>query len=234
METGEKVQRIDYDEWGNVLRDTNPGFQPFGFAGGIYDLHTGLVRFGARDYDPETGRWTNKDPILFGGVDVNLYVYVGGNPVSFIDPTGTIIINAGAAGIGAAIGGLAAGVTAAFQGGSLGDIARAAAIGAVAGAVTGFTLGAAGTVVVGGLSSGFGSTAGQLVTSGSVDAGDVALSVIAGTTGGIFGVLSRQAGQSVAAQALTSSLATAETQALFDFGQALNDAFPPNKNGQCK
>ena len=36
VETGEKVQRIDYDEWGNVLRDTNPGFQPFGFAGGIY------------------------------------------------------------------------------------------------------------------------------------------------------------------------------------------------------
>ena len=86
--TGEKVQRIDYDEWGNVLRDTNPGFQPFGFAGGIYDLHTGLVRFGARDYDPETGRWTSKDPILFGGGDVNLYGYVVNNPVSHADPMG--------------------------------------------------------------------------------------------------------------------------------------------------
>ena len=42
----------------SVLVDTNPGFQPFGFAGGIYDLHTGLVRFGARDYYPEAGRWT--------------------------------------------------------------------------------------------------------------------------------------------------------------------------------
>ena len=37
------------------LRDTNPGFQPFGFAGGMYDAATGLVRFGARDYDAETG-----------------------------------------------------------------------------------------------------------------------------------------------------------------------------------
>ncbi len=60
--TGAVVQRIDYDEFGNVTQDTNPGFQPFGFAGGIYDIDTGLVRFGARDYDAETGRWTAKDP----------------------------------------------------------------------------------------------------------------------------------------------------------------------------
>mgnify|MGYP000343787890 CR=1 FL=1 len=55
---GSIAQRMDYDVWGNVLVDTNPGFQPFGFAGGIYDLHTGLVRFGARDYYPEAGSWT--------------------------------------------------------------------------------------------------------------------------------------------------------------------------------
>ncbi len=30
VETGEIVQRLDYDTWGNVLLDTNPGFQPFG------------------------------------------------------------------------------------------------------------------------------------------------------------------------------------------------------------
>src|SRR3989338_8938658 len=34
--TGQIAQRIDYDEWGNVLSDSNPGFQPFGFAGGLY------------------------------------------------------------------------------------------------------------------------------------------------------------------------------------------------------
>ena len=37
--TGQIVQRMDYDEFGNVLVDTNPGFQPFGFAGGIYDRY---------------------------------------------------------------------------------------------------------------------------------------------------------------------------------------------------
>ncbi len=61
--TGEIVQRLDYDEYGKVILDTNPRFQPFGFAGGLYDPQTGLVRFGARDYDPEVGRWTAKDPI---------------------------------------------------------------------------------------------------------------------------------------------------------------------------
>ena len=71
-DTGEIAQRMDYDPWGKVLYDSNPGFQPFGFAGGLYDTDTGLTRFGARDYDAETGRWTAKDPILFNGGDPNL------------------------------------------------------------------------------------------------------------------------------------------------------------------
>jgi RHS repeat-associated protein len=86
--TGEVVQKIEYDEFGQVLFDSNPGFQPFGFAGGLYDNDTKLARFGARDYDAETGRWTVKDPIGFGGGASNLYSYVGSDPVNFVDPTG--------------------------------------------------------------------------------------------------------------------------------------------------
>lgn len=82
------AQRMDYDEFGRVLSDSSPGFQPFGFAGGLYDRDTGLVRFGARDYDAETGRWTAKDPIRFGGGDANLYVYVMNSPINFKDPIG--------------------------------------------------------------------------------------------------------------------------------------------------
>ena len=79
--TGEVVQRLDYDEWGNVLIDTNPGLQPFGFAGGIYDGRTGLVRFGARDYDADVGRWTAKDPVgFFDGT--NLFLYALGDGVN--------------------------------------------------------------------------------------------------------------------------------------------------------
>jgi hypothetical protein len=59
VSTGAIAERIDYNEWGKVLRDTNSCFEPFGFAGGIYDKDTGFVLFGARDYDPEIGRWTS-------------------------------------------------------------------------------------------------------------------------------------------------------------------------------
>jgi RHS repeat-associated protein len=89
--TGAVAQRLDYDEWGRVLVDTNPGFQPFGFAGGLYDHATGLVRFGARDYDAEVGRWTAKDPIRFAGGDENIYAYVGGDPVNLVDPGGRFV-----------------------------------------------------------------------------------------------------------------------------------------------
>jgi RHS repeat-associated protein len=88
--TGAVAQRLDYDEWGRVLVDTNPGFQPFGYAGGLYDPATGLVRFGARDYDAEVGRWTAKDPIRFAGGDENIYAYVGGDPVNLVDPSGRL------------------------------------------------------------------------------------------------------------------------------------------------
>ena len=85
---GSVVQRMDYDAFGNVLQDTNPGFQPFGYTGGLYDPATELVRFGARDYDPRSGRWTAKDPIGFNSGDGNLYRYVAGDPVNLVDPSG--------------------------------------------------------------------------------------------------------------------------------------------------
>ncbi len=92
-ENGDIAQEIEYDVWGNVLSDSNPDFQPFYFAGGIYDTDTKLTRFGARDYDAETGRWTAKDPILFGGGLTSLYDYVGGDPVNFVDPLGLEKLN---------------------------------------------------------------------------------------------------------------------------------------------
>ncbi len=87
--TGNIVQQLEYDEFGVVLMDTNPGFQSFGFAGGLYDSQTFLVRFGGRDYDAETGRWTAKDRSLFAGGDTNLYVYVLHDPINLIDIEGS-------------------------------------------------------------------------------------------------------------------------------------------------
>ena len=65
---------------------------PFGFAGGLHDRDTNLVHFGYREYEPYTGKWTAKDPIDFDGGDSNLYGYVLGDPVNFVDPTGTVNI----------------------------------------------------------------------------------------------------------------------------------------------
>jgi RHS repeat-associated protein len=89
---GSVAQSMTHDEFGRVLTDTAPGFQPFAFAGGLYDRDTGLVRFGARDYDPQIGRFVSKDPIGFSGGSANLYTYSFNDPVNFADPSGMLTI----------------------------------------------------------------------------------------------------------------------------------------------
>jgi len=88
---GSPQKRIDCDSFGNIITDTNPTFEiPFGFAGGLHDQDTGLLRFGFRDYDPNVGRWTAKDPILFAGGNTDLYGYCLNDPVNWMDPLGLI------------------------------------------------------------------------------------------------------------------------------------------------
>ncbi|MCC6348309.1 MAG: hypothetical protein IT347_01790 [Candidatus Eisenbacteria bacterium] len=76
----------NFDAWGNVLTSSGPG-PCLGFAGGLPDSLTGLMKFGARDYDPSLGRWTTKDPLRFEG-GINLYAYCAGGPVDLQDPSG--------------------------------------------------------------------------------------------------------------------------------------------------
>lgn len=119
---GTVVEAIEYDDWGNVLSDTYPGFLPFGYAGGLYDADTRLIRFGARDYDPEVGRWTAKDPIRFDGDGPNLYGYVTNDPINFVDVNGLFQDSSGLAmvevykEIGEAINNFTAGVGSYFRG----------------------------------------------------------------------------------------------------------------------
>ncbi len=91
--SGNVIKKIEYDSFGNIINGTNPDFAvPFGFAGGLYDRDTKLVRFGYRDYDPETGRWTAKDPIGFAGGDTDMYGYCLNDPINSIDTDGLIKI----------------------------------------------------------------------------------------------------------------------------------------------
>jgi RHS repeat-associated protein len=133
--TGAVVQRMDYDEFGNVVLDTNPGFQPFGFAGGLYDSDTALIRFGSRDYDPRVGRWTSKDALLFGGGSTNLYAYVTNDPINSVDLTGTVNIGLGF--LGGVIGAGSNLLSAYINGKSGTDLAVAAGVGFGAGFIGG-------------------------------------------------------------------------------------------------
>ena len=88
---GTITQRTQYDAFGRVTSEAlQPGFDPvpFGYAGRLYDRDTGMVHFGARDYDPEAGRWTTRDPSFFANGGANLYTYASNDPVDRHDSNG--------------------------------------------------------------------------------------------------------------------------------------------------
>jgi RHS repeat-associated protein len=155
--SGAVVQRMDYGEWGQVLADSAPGFQPFGFAGGLYDRDTGLVRFGARDYDPGIGRWVNRDPILLAG-GLSLYVYVENDPLNFEDPTGRFV-GAIVGGVVRAVSGYAAAIS---EGGSQSAAIVAAVAGGAVGAYVGlWTMGVGASTIAGAVGGFIGNVAAQ-------------------------------------------------------------------------
>jgi RHS repeat-associated protein len=137
------VWHASYDEYGRrELVKGDEGLHSFGFAGGLYDHETGLTRFGARDYDAQVGRWTARDPVLFGGAQANLFAYVGNDPVNFRDPRGLWTVGAfvsGGAGLGWGVGGGAAVVGSSSDGGLLGTLGSGAAYGAGVGGGLQFT-----------------------------------------------------------------------------------------------
>ena len=84
------VNEYAYDEFGQVLASSEAFPNPFRYVGqyGVMDEGNGLLLMRARYYDTATGRFINKDPLGFGGGDLNLYAYRGGNPVMGVDPNG--------------------------------------------------------------------------------------------------------------------------------------------------
>jgi len=91
---GTVVKQLSYDAYGISTIDVGPAFfLPFGYAGGLSDPVTGLVRFGLRDYEPQSGRFTARDPAMFAGSSRSLYAYANNSPASYYDPGGTASIN---------------------------------------------------------------------------------------------------------------------------------------------
>jgi RHS repeat-associated protein len=81
------VAAYAYDDFGSPLAKLGTFEQPMRFSTQPYDETTGLVRYSYRFYAPSLGRWLNRDPIGESG-GLNLYAFVGNNPVNFIDPFG--------------------------------------------------------------------------------------------------------------------------------------------------
>jgi len=74
--------------FGRIEQESFTFTQLLRFPGQYHDTEDKLFYNGFRDYDPDTGRYTESDPIgLEGGP--NTYSYVGGNPITRIDPWGT-------------------------------------------------------------------------------------------------------------------------------------------------
>jgi RHS repeat-associated protein len=63
-----------------------------GFVGGTIDKQTGLTHIGAREYDPELGKFISVDPVIdyTNPQQVNGYAYANNSPVTLSDPTGMI------------------------------------------------------------------------------------------------------------------------------------------------
>jgi RHS repeat-associated protein len=84
---GAIVWRAEYSPYGKAQPSIETTENPFRFPGQYYDAETGLHYNYHRYYQPETGRYITPDPIgLAGGI--NLYGYVGGNPVGWGDRYG--------------------------------------------------------------------------------------------------------------------------------------------------
>ena len=168
---GQMVWRWDSgDPFGLLPPNDNPaGLGAFTFnlrmPGQYYDRSTNLSYNYYRDYDAQTGRYIQSDPIgLAGGI--NTYAYVGGNPLTRMDPDGRFAVN-GVAAVGGAVFGGAFGFFSAISYQIAGcksvsdidwwSVASSTGLGAVSGAITGATFGAGGAA----FQAGMGLTAGM-------------------------------------------------------------------------
>ncbi|MCJ7988054.1 hypothetical protein MUB16_36100 [Priestia sp. OVL9] len=94
-DSGTVVVKYTYDAWGNVKKQVVSGQtdvkNPFTYAGYMQDDETGMYYLIARYYNSEQGVFLSADPDPGDEEDPitqNAYIYVGNNPVTYIDADG--------------------------------------------------------------------------------------------------------------------------------------------------
>ena len=86
---GTLVARYIYDPYGNLLESWGSMADANLYRFASQEVHplSGLYAYPFRFYDPNLGRWINRDPIGFWG-GRNPFVFVGNNPINAVDPDG--------------------------------------------------------------------------------------------------------------------------------------------------
>jgi RHS repeat-associated protein len=86
---GVERARYEYDPFGRTTKVAGDIDVEFGFTGHYRHAASDLYLTPFRAYDPGTGRWLSRDPLL-EAAGTNLYGYVNGNPINLSDPSGLV------------------------------------------------------------------------------------------------------------------------------------------------
>ncbi len=84
LSDGSITAHLEYDAFGKTIASTGTAPAPYGFSTKYLDQESDYYYYGFRYYDPETGRWLNRDPIEERG---------GKNLYGFVENKGTLKID---------------------------------------------------------------------------------------------------------------------------------------------
>jgi RHS repeat-associated protein len=92
---GAVTDTYEYDAFGNQIYRSGTTPNNFLYRGEQFDSDLGLYYLRARYYNPATGRFLSRDPeegVSTDPASLHKYLYVGGDPVNWIDPRGRLMV----------------------------------------------------------------------------------------------------------------------------------------------